>query len=482
MSRHGKITHICLLFTLLPLSDCELITDLAHMSPPEIISFSPASEYADPAEVEKITITFSTIMDRTKTEEAFALKEESENLQGKFMWQDNTLIFTPYGEIGKNKTFTILMKKDAEDLYGNSLKDDFRHTFFTGEELVPPQVINFSPQNGETLKNLNEPVVVTFSERMEIESIYNGFRLNPDVKGTFEWSEDGKIFTFTPVGLYRQGEEYTVEISTDLRDLSGNSLAESLLFSFLTEGGEKPEIISVKAESKNAGKTDELIPTEERSLNTGLNKDDRILLTFNTPVPLEERSYIFGISPSVPFTLDWKTDFKEGRVQFQELLEYGEIYTLTVDDKEYRVEISGDRSVPVKVRALTFCKDISQSVPTFQELHLNDLLIVDDGKTGSFDFYLGHSSESVIDISTFLDAFQITTENNCLSLEFLDIEVDPAVQQSDPPPKENETVIRITANIEDNLVSGVVTISLDRGVKDSLGNLLNEKYTMQVNK
>ena len=99
--------------------------------------------------------------------------------------------------------------------------------------LTIPYVTSALPRN--TNVPITTEISVTFSEAMNATSVERAFSITPTVSGTFSWSEDNKMMTFTPIGGLRYNTLYTVTIANNATDLSGINLSENYTWSFTTE-------------------------------------------------------------------------------------------------------------------------------------------------------------------------------------------------------------------------------------------------------
>ncbi len=457
------------------LGGCKFVQELMHMSPPEVVSYSPDRERIEAAEVSDVRLTFSQDMNRTATEEAFSLGEEEKNLAGRYRWKGRTLYFTPFSGFKENKTYLAVLTTEAEDLFGNCLAEQFHFSFFTGTEKNRPAIAGHSPADGANPSNLFEPITITFSEPVDPSSLYTAFQLSPQVQGSFSWNADNSAVTFTPLEEYEAGEEYNVKITRELEDLSGNHLAEEHSFRFKAGTAVDIEIVSV--EVVDSGITIEAV--EVLSVNSGIEKDEELLITFTAPVPYEQRSSIVSLSPSVPAELAWSVTGDSCTVRFEEYLAYNQVYELEVLESTYRIRINGPQSLPPEVVRLTYKRDGSTA---FVELHLNDSISITESADACFDFYIHHAAGAAIDSGAFLQAFAF--ESNALKLTFTGI-VNPA-NGADPPPDPapagpDITVVRIAGFLEEQQSTGIVTVKLDTELKDSYDNSPAADYEMQVN-
>jgi len=95
-----------------------------------------------------------------------------------------------------------------------------------------PRVVTTSPSDGATDVVTNTNIRITFSERMDTASGESAFNINPATDGSFSWQDS--IMTYAPSNNLNTNTLYTVTITTDAKDLSGNELEEDYSFSFTT--------------------------------------------------------------------------------------------------------------------------------------------------------------------------------------------------------------------------------------------------------
>jgi len=456
---------------------CKWLGELAHMSPPRVLSYWPSSRQVSPASCDAVRLEFSAAMERTKTENAFSLSEEEELLRGGFQWQEDTLIFTPFRGFGANKHYTVSLAATAEDAYGNSLPQEFAFSFFTGLEETPPRIISFQPAAGQQIDQVRQAVVIVFSESVSQESFYRSFSLSPELQGSYQWNADSTQVCFVPREDYKPGEEYRVRIGTELEDLSGNKLAEDCFFCFTLGALEQQEILGCTTEDGRLT----LLDLEASILNTGIEKDDAFRIELRQPVEAAQRSSLISLSPAVSQELTWSEEFRCCRLGFSEPLVYGRVYELKVLENTYRFRIDGPRSLPPQVEGLTYCPDASLGV--FQPLTLNCLLAVEPGAVACFDFAIRHAPAAEIDRGAFLTALSISVENACLAIDQLSVQLSPVSPPPDPGAGEDTCIFRLTCILSPGLnPSGTVTFSLSTALRDSFGNHLSQPFTLMVNR
>ena len=106
-------------------------------------------------------------------------------------------------------------------------------------DTTPPTVISTNPVNGATDVAINSAITATFSERMDASTITTDtFTVSVGsnkIDGTISYNGtiatyngttatfNGMAATFTPSKNLLSSTTYTVEITTDVKDLAGNA-------------------------------------------------------------------------------------------------------------------------------------------------------------------------------------------------------------------------------------------------------------------
>ena len=112
---------------------------------------------------------------------------------------------------------------DPTDNTGNQTTD--------GDE-TPPTIISIVPVDGATSVELDAQVRVTFSEPVDAASVTSSSFSVGGSNGTITVS--GAVATYEPNNPFAAGIDHTVNISTSVADLAGNTLASSFTASFTT--------------------------------------------------------------------------------------------------------------------------------------------------------------------------------------------------------------------------------------------------------
>ena len=130
-------------------------------------------------------------------------------------------------------------------------------------DATPPQVSLTDPVDTATGVALNKVVTITFDEAMDTGTATIAFAINPLVTGAtnITWAGGDTILIFTHTIDFAADTLYTITISTDAEDTSGNALdgdgdgssGPDYIFSFTTMDATSPDTITDLAASDGPG-------------------------------------------------------------------------------------------------------------------------------------------------------------------------------------------------------------------------------------
>ncbi len=100
---------------------------------------------------------------------------------------------------------------------------------------TPPAVVDHSPSDGEVDVPVNTTIQVTFSEPMNQTSTELAFSLD-SISGSFSWSLNDTIMTFTPNANLTSDTLYTATITEDAEDQEGEKMTSPYAWFFRTVG------------------------------------------------------------------------------------------------------------------------------------------------------------------------------------------------------------------------------------------------------
>jgi hypothetical protein len=213
------------------------------VTPPTVTVTRPASGATDIPTNEKITATFSKVMDpatitASGTFTVAVAGVGGAAVPGTVTYAGSIATFTPTANLAANTQFTATITTAAEDLSGNALAagavpNPWSFTTGAGPDTTPPTITLTNPANGETNVPLNAAVNATFSVAMDPVTITapGTFTVavtgvgGAAVAGTVTYDSASQIATFTPTANLTASKQYTATITNAATDLLGNPLA-----------------------------------------------------------------------------------------------------------------------------------------------------------------------------------------------------------------------------------------------------------------
>ena len=211
---------------------------------PAATSTIPANSATGVAINSKLSATFSEAMDpSTITTATFTLMQGTTNISGTVAYAANsdTATFTPSTNLAPNTVFTATLTTGVKDVAGNALASSIVWTITTGAaaDTTAPNVVSTNPINNATSIAINNSVNATFDKAMDPLTIDTanftlaGPGANP-ISGTVSYDTVNKIAAFTPGSNLAPSTQFTATVTTGVKDMSGNALANNFVWIFTT--------------------------------------------------------------------------------------------------------------------------------------------------------------------------------------------------------------------------------------------------------
>lgn len=216
-------------------------------------------------------------------------------------YRNQVVTLEPEKDLEIGKLYSVMIKKEIEDVEGNSMEEDKSWTFNTGtgvsEDSPNIAKIGFVPQSDPTKVDCQiKSIHVVFDKSMSMDeidgkdfAIYN--KKDPEIKIPLDVAPNSLVSAYiVPMRDFEASSIYELEVMDSVEDIFGNRMKEPYIFEFHTgscssnpytiiqtkkpapkeEGSEKfaPEIIKI---NPNDGAMD--VPT-----------DKAITITFNKPM------------------------------------------------------------------------------------------------------------------------------------------------------------------------------------------------------
>ena len=249
---------------------------------PTVTAMVPAEDTTGLGTNGRLTATFSEAMASSGfTQANFRLTDDTVFIDGTVSY-DNTnhiAVFSPDSSLAPDTRYTATIITGIKDTSGNALVTDFAWCFITGpsDDSTKPVVLSSIPNNSNSDVAINSKLVVTFSKEMNSQTfVPENFSLSGPgdvvIPGTIKYINRSAIFT--PVNNLAPETLYTVVLTSDISDLTGNSLLTNTAWSFST--GIAPDNTALVVTGNNPASNE---------VNVDTSRD--IQVTFNKPMDPE---------------------------------------------------------------------------------------------------------------------------------------------------------------------------------------------------
>lgn len=226
-----------------------------------------------------LTMKFNELMSRKTVEGNFSLFPE---VRGTFDWTLNKLTFTPEERLKVGESYTLTLKKDAQNILGKNLSEDYEVHFMVVD---PPKVAMAVPVNTTSVDSkitvmFDRPLVaLTTLDELDKKTI--PLTISPEVKGKGKWLGTS-AFQFTPDTRFDYSTTYTVTVPAGVKTLDEGVLENPYVFTFTTPKieyvGELPEMIT---------STDPIVLPFSQEVNLDSVKEHVSVTINGEPIPFD---------------------------------------------------------------------------------------------------------------------------------------------------------------------------------------------------
>jgi hypothetical protein len=212
-------------------------------TPPTVSATIPAANATSVSVNANLTATFSEpITAATLTPATFTLMQGTTPVIGTVAYAatTSTATFTPTNPLALNTLYKATLTTNIKDLAGNALATADTWSFTTALTLdtTPPTVSSTIPVASSTGVSASTAIVATFNEAINPLTItattFTVMQGTTPVQGSLAPGFGGTTATFTPTTPLVANTLYTVTLTTGVKDLAGNELANAFVWSFTT--------------------------------------------------------------------------------------------------------------------------------------------------------------------------------------------------------------------------------------------------------
>lgn len=466
-----------------------------------------------------ITVTFNSTPARNSLMEAFTFSCDSDSVNGDFDFIKNSLFFYPDKKIESGHDYIIEISTEAEDINGLSLSQKYIYTFTTKSEFTHPEIKNITPANEDMVDGIVEKLTIEFTESVNEKSFADSFSMKPSADYILTWNQDKSAVDVIFLKQLQLATRYTVNISTELCDLNNNFLLNKFVSTF--SNGIDKTVPSYKIyELYDDNTIKELISD---SVNDKVRTKSKLRIVFDEDINLSTVSSCISIKPNMSITIETDNENKkQADIIFSKSPSWNDIeYILSVssgisdissneilEDKEFKIKFDHENDRPIsfikgiiKLSSETYfsiCEDTNYSsfnlppdkFPTTGGISISVPIY--------YFFRISDNASGINLISAMNNIFSISPTNSCIYTYFTTIEIlDKSQIQNLSFDNNNEilnevlnildsggnvSAVKFNATIENTDSAGQITFSINKELKDSLGNNLLTDLSYKYNK
>jgi len=239
----------------------------------------------------KITVTFDETMDaETINNSSFTLSDGLQDVKGTVTYVEafNMAVFAPASTLFASNQYTATLTRDMRDLIGNRLEGGYAWFFTTGTDIdtANPSVIPGSelPLKGTPDAVINTKIAMEFSEPLDPTTINaSTIQISPnpeaeslsETSGSFSYDDSNNTVVYSPGSNLQFGTEYTVRVTSGVKDLAGLPLEPEYEWSFIA--GAQPDFDPPILLDWNPQNLDITVGIDS-------NADQSIYIEFNEPI------------------------------------------------------------------------------------------------------------------------------------------------------------------------------------------------------
>lgn len=478
----------------LPLS-CEVAAPWLSIQPLSVLSILPGEGPIGTADFDGFIITYSGSMNRGLTEAATLLRENGDSVSLVYTWEDSShrLHVRPVQGVSEGKTYELELGTGTEDASGNSLAKVRKHLVATRTIETDLLLTASTPADNSDNVALDTPLVLDFSNSLDRVTVLDALLITPTVSLLYEYSNDNRRLTLTPVTRWTPDTRYRLRITTALLDSQGNALNLERELRFRTAARPPAELQELVSGGGHMMKDTSLVYSNNDPAVFEADVSFEATFSPHRGVKPFERVNAVSIRPAADLDITWSSDGSSAAIVFDKRLKWQTEYVLTVLQKEFRFKVDGPNSVPPSLARVVYVKDVRGTSPQFSELAYGEPLAgklptVSPADGGAFDLYIQHAPGTTIPLDSALGAFSTSVTNGGLTITVQAMEIIPAATagtatpQPTPLPATNQTVLRYIGDFYDNsAVFGTLTLKLGTNLRDALGNTVAGEIEFLLN-
>jgi uncharacterized protein YvpB len=195
-------------------SDKELVKqiEVKTVSSPGLEKVSPSDRKLTPKE--PLIIRFTNEMNKQNLTAGIKI---TPSVEVNFNWlNDQELEISPVNFWDSDIIYNLIISRGSDSLSGGRLPEDMSIVFQT---LGPVAVQYFSPEAGSKNVKTDAPIMFTFDQEIDKDSLIEHFSISPQVEG--ELFLNGNELQFHPYQKLKNNQEYSILLSKGIKSKSG---------------------------------------------------------------------------------------------------------------------------------------------------------------------------------------------------------------------------------------------------------------------
>lgn len=208
-----------------------------------VVSVEPANNASDVDYTTAIAVIFSNDVDMS-TVSSSTFKVNNGAVTGTFSYNpvSRQVTFTPDSEFLHNTVYSVNITEGLFSIDGKPLESPYSWSFTTTQYYF--SVITVTPFAGEPGVPLNTNIVVQFNDNIDAATLISAnFYINSGaVAGVISYDPLLRTATFNPAADLTASTNYTVTLTTGVKNLTGESVISDYSWSFITGAAAFPEI------------------------------------------------------------------------------------------------------------------------------------------------------------------------------------------------------------------------------------------------
>jgi len=171
------------------------------------------------------------------TDKNFVLLDANNNpVPGAITTKHDEAVLLPDAALEYGSRYSVLLKTDITDIYGNPLEENVTWSFTTVQGEKPPEVQAVYPENGQENVSIKTQISIGFTSSILRSTIENGISITPNINYSIRMTNNNMSVIITPSDDLAYDTTYSVVLGTNIKSASLLPLTDKFYFNFTTEG------------------------------------------------------------------------------------------------------------------------------------------------------------------------------------------------------------------------------------------------------